>query len=410
MRESRVVLENVEAFYHVSNEIRNDFKELSTDEQKYLERFIFEASECCKVEIIAYTVYPLGYDMLIRIPKPERVKDIELEAVLKKHFSEQIWDNYINLKKSKNKERLKEFRNRHKARFYNLQDFMRLFSQRFSRFYNENHNRSGQVWRQRFRSFPVADDGDVLRDVIGYVHVRPLSREKSSKDPVSYSFSSWSRVVSGDPSLRKIYNNIIGEKDWRRSKKKFLSSMEMMQGRLVRPYYGEINKKLVEKYRKKNRMTGDMVAERKKHWKSMYNKLKRYGEKTGSYVLPSKSEKFKDLNRWVKLQRSYYKKDKISEEHKALLEKINFPFEKESVVEDKSEKNRKISAIWLKKYEILKKYKEKHGAIKPPYNDNEVYAFVNYQRSMKKKNKLTVDQVTMLDELNFPWKASRKKK
>ncbi|MCP3927042.1 MAG: hypothetical protein GY714_31165 [Desulfobacterales bacterium] len=409
MRESRIILENVETYYHVSNELRQDLKALTQEEQKNLESFIFASAECCAIEVIAYTVYSLGYDMLIRIPKPYRVRDKDLEELIKKHFNNQIWNNYVKLKLNSDKENLSKQKKMHRARLFSLQEFVRFYAQRFSRFYNSEHDQKGPVWRQRFRSFPVINDSDLLKDVIGYVHTRPATRENKIKDPSSYTLSSWSKVISGNQKWRKIYNHIAEEKDWRKSKNSFLTSIDLMEGRLVRPYYGDINEKLVEKYRNKNKMTKEKIEERKKNWKRMYGRLKRYVEKNGDFLFPRNSEKHRDLVYWVRMQKNYYRKNKISTEHKVLLEKIKFPFDTKTSILKQSDKNRKVSAIWLKKYNLLKKYKKEHGDISPPYKDNEVYSFVNYQRTMKKKKKLTMDQLTMLDDLNFPWSTKRKK-
>lgn len=409
MRESRVILENVETYYHVSNEVRPDLKSLTEEEQKKLEEFLFDASQCCKIDVVAYTVYSKGYEMLIKVPKPYRVKDKEIEDLIQKYFSKQVWSNYQKIKSGGEKEIYKDLKKSHRARLFNLQDFVRFFAQRFSRFYNGKYNQKGQVWRQRFRSFPVVDNSDILKDVIGFVHTRPITREGSQKKTEHYPFSSWVKVIDGNPQWRKVYNNVAGEKDWRKSKKSFLTSIDQMEGKLTRPYYGEINPKQVEKYRKKNRMTKEKLDERKKNWKKMYNKLKRYVDKNGSFLFPRKSEKYKDLVLWVRMQRSYYRKNKISDEHKMMLDKINFPFDNKTSIIKKGSKSKNVSAIWLKKYKLLKKFKEKHGDIKPPYKNNEIYSFINYQRSMKKKNRLTVDQVAMLDELNFPWIVKRKK-
>ncbi len=78
MREPRVKLQNVEAFYYISNEIREELPDLIRKEQNILLKQIISVAKLCRIKILAYTIYSRGYTLIIRIPAPTKVSDNSL--------------------------------------------------------------------------------------------------------------------------------------------------------------------------------------------------------------------------------------------------------------------------------------------------------------------------------------------
>ena len=98
MRQARIVLENVESFYFVSNELEPSLPNLTHDQQKTLEKIFFESAAFFKTEIIAYMIYERGYANLIKVPVPKKVSLADMIRQVSKYFGEVVTKIYKNWK------------------------------------------------------------------------------------------------------------------------------------------------------------------------------------------------------------------------------------------------------------------------------------------------------------------------
>lgn len=132
-------------------------------------------------------------------------------------------------------------------------------------------------------------------------------------------------------------------------------------------------------------------------WMKNYEKLLNFFKKNGhSYV--SKNDVDDKFFKWVNNQRSQYNKfnnNKIlmDEEKVSLLEKVGFS------VCDISNFN------WMQNYESLKKYCENQKKLQ---NINKkLKNWINTQRSLRKKNKLSQDKIDLLNHIGFIWDCNQ---
>jgi len=83
------------------------------------------------------------------------------------------------------------------ARMYDLSEFMKGVTQRFTRWFNRVHGRKGTLWEERFRSV-IVESGTAARTMAAYIDLNPV-RAGMVGDPADYRWSSYGEAVGGGP-------------------------------------------------------------------------------------------------------------------------------------------------------------------------------------------------------------------
>ncbi len=411
MRELRIKLQGVEAIYHISNEIKQDLPDLTAKEQKKLEKLLADTAEFCQVEILTYTVFNRGYAILIRIPAPLHISDTILADLVERYFGDKKGKTFREALESPNSLQYKDLTEEYRGKLFDLQEYVRLFASRYARFYNLQHGRFGSLWRQRFRSYVVEENEEILADAIAFILTRPVFMN-AEKDPAECKTSSWAKAQKGNKEHRQTLQKAIKETNWRSAKKKIGSLFEVWSNRSRKPFYGSTNIALVEEYRRKHRLTPEKIRKRKQNWEKMYHKLCRYEKEHGHFLFPWGSIEHRDLIRWVGAQRTYKRRGKLSQEHIEALEKIGFPWRSTYDTTNKSKERfpGRPSYVWMEKYKILENFYQKNGTLKPPYyGDHSISVWISYLRCKYRDGKLSQEKIDMLNALNFPWEVKRKR-
>ena len=78
-------------------------------------------------------------------------------------------------------------------RMHDLSEFMKGLLQRFTRWFNRRHQRSGTLWEERFRSV-IVEGGVASRTVAAYIDLNPV-RAGLAADPADYRWSSYGEAV-----------------------------------------------------------------------------------------------------------------------------------------------------------------------------------------------------------------------
>jgi putative transposase len=82
-------------------------------------------------------------------------------------------------------------------RMHDLGEFMKALLQRFSRWHNAQHDRTGTLWESRFKSVLV-EDGMATRTMAAYIDLNPV-RAGMVTDPAAYRWSSYGEAMGGGP-------------------------------------------------------------------------------------------------------------------------------------------------------------------------------------------------------------------
>jgi putative transposase len=82
-------------------------------------------------------------------------------------------------------------------RMHDLGEFMKALLQRFTRWFNVKHERTGTLWESRFKSVLV-EDGIAAKTMAAYIDLNPV-RAGMVADPAAYRWSSYGEAMGGGP-------------------------------------------------------------------------------------------------------------------------------------------------------------------------------------------------------------------
>ena len=94
-----------------------------------------------------------------------------------------------------NMTRVAEIHARFTYRMHDLSEFMKTLLQRFTRWFNRTHHRTGTLWEERFKSV-IVESGIAARTMAAYIDLNPV-RAGMVKDPADYRWSSYGEAVGG---------------------------------------------------------------------------------------------------------------------------------------------------------------------------------------------------------------------
>jgi REP element-mobilizing transposase RayT len=91
--------------------------------------------------------------------------------------------------------RREEIRSRYTRRMHDLSEFMKSLLERFTKWFNRTHSRSGTLWEERFKSV-IVESGTAARTMAAYIDLNPV-RAGMVKDPADYRWSSYGEAIGG---------------------------------------------------------------------------------------------------------------------------------------------------------------------------------------------------------------------
>ena len=91
--------------------------------------------------------------------------------------------------------RADEIRSRYTRRMHDLSEFMKSLLERFTKWFNRVHSRSGTLWEDRFKSV-IVESGTASRTMAAYIDLNPV-RAGMVSDPAQYRWSSYGEAVGG---------------------------------------------------------------------------------------------------------------------------------------------------------------------------------------------------------------------
>jgi REP element-mobilizing transposase RayT len=91
--------------------------------------------------------------------------------------------------------RVEEIRSRYTRRMHDLSEFMKSLLERFTKWFNRAHSRTGTLWEDRFKSV-IVESGTAARTMAAYIDLNPV-RAGMVSDPAEYRWSSYGEAVGG---------------------------------------------------------------------------------------------------------------------------------------------------------------------------------------------------------------------
>lgn len=140
------------------------------------------------------------------------------------------------------------------------------------------------------------------------------------------------------------------------------------------------------------------VAKERRSWYEWYMELVAYHAHHGHSRVPQNSG---PLGRWVNQQRVHCAK--LSHDKFQKLEALDFFW-------GNKRGPRGLTKTWEERLDELEEYRCQHGNCNVPTNGGSLGIWVNTQRQMFRKNRLSEDRITILTDMGFAWGTSRGEK
>ena len=105
------------------------------------------------------------------------------------------------------------WRKRMLALMGDVSQFMKLLKQRFTRWFNDLHDRFGTLWAERFDSTLVEPVGHARKTVAAYIDLNSV-RAGLAHDPLAYRFCGYAEAVAGSEPARAGLMQVTGCSTW----------------------------------------------------------------------------------------------------------------------------------------------------------------------------------------------------
>jgi putative transposase len=189
------------AIYHCISRVvdrRFVFEELEREHFRMFMRMQENFSGC---RVLSYCVMSNHFHILLEVP-PMPVGGISDEDLLKR-LSATNSEAFVavvakELARAKAEEReswVAEIHARFTCRMHDLSEFMKTLLQRFTRWFNRTHQRSGTLWEERYKSV-IVESGIAARTMAAYIDLNPV-RAGMVSDPAGYRWSSYGEAIGG---------------------------------------------------------------------------------------------------------------------------------------------------------------------------------------------------------------------
>ncbi|TVP78172.1 MAG: transposase [Puniceicoccaceae bacterium] len=182
---------------------------LGKREKEVLRRMLWQVADFCGVEVLTYSIMTNHFHVLVRVPEKDRaVSDAELLRRFKVLYPKPTkyqTASFARLETAlrEGTEDAEKVRAQLLARMHDLSEFMKTLKQRFSIWYNRNHNnRLGTLWMDRFKSVLVQGEGNPLQTMAAYIDLNPV-RAGLVEDPKDYRWCGYAEAVAGNQKAQR---------------------------------------------------------------------------------------------------------------------------------------------------------------------------------------------------------------
>lgn len=217
MRLRRTKVSGADAVYHCMTRTVNGELLFGDREKEMLRRMLWQVADFCGAEILTYCVMSNHFHVLLRIPEQGELSDAELMRRYKTLYPKPTQyqtasAKVLELQLQKGDEEAAEIRRKLRARMGDVSEFMKTVKQRFSVWFNRNHNRYGTLWADRFKSVLVEGQGNALQTMAAYIDLNPV-RAGLVEDPKDYRFCGYAEAQAGVSSAKAGLRRIWADHD-----------------------------------------------------------------------------------------------------------------------------------------------------------------------------------------------------
>jgi REP element-mobilizing transposase RayT len=187
--------------YHCVSRVVDRRFVFGDEEREVFRKFMRMQEKFSGCRVLAYCVMSNHFHLLLEVPPMAEggLSDEELfERLSATHTEAFIYDVAKELAEARKQNRAEwvaEIHGRFTYRMHDLSEFMKTLLQRFTRWFNRCHQRTGTLWEDRFKSV-IVQDGTAARTMAAYIDLNPV-RAGLVKDPAEYRWSSYGEAIGG---------------------------------------------------------------------------------------------------------------------------------------------------------------------------------------------------------------------
>ncbi len=207
MKIRRTKVQGRDAVYHCMTRVVNGERLFKDREKEMLRKMIWQVADFCGVQVLTYCVMSNHFHVLLRVPDRQKVDDAELMRRYRvlypkptKYQADSV--KVLTSKLEADSEEAEQLRAKLLARMGDVSEYMKAVKQRFSVWFNRNHQRYGTLWADRFKSVLVEGQGNPLQTMAAYIDLNPV-RAGIVKDPKDYRFCGYAEAVGGGVEAKR---------------------------------------------------------------------------------------------------------------------------------------------------------------------------------------------------------------
>jgi REP element-mobilizing transposase RayT len=189
------------AIYHCISRVVDRRFVLEEAEREHFRMFMRMQENFSGCRVLSYCIMSNHFHILLEVPPMPGcgISDEELLqrllATNSEAFVAVVAKELTEARMEGRDEWVAEIHRRFTYRMHNLSEFMKTLLQRFTRWFNRNHQRCGTLWEERFKSV-IVESGTAARTIAAYIDLNPV-RAGMMADPAEYRWSSYGEAVGG---------------------------------------------------------------------------------------------------------------------------------------------------------------------------------------------------------------------
>jgi REP element-mobilizing transposase RayT len=189
------------AIYHTISRVVDRRFVFGDKEREQFRMFMRMQENFSGCRVLSYCVMSNHFHVLLEVPPmpedgiAEPVLLKRLSAIYTEAFVAEVAKELHEARKEGREDVVAEIYGRFTYRMHSLSEFMKTLLQRFTRWFNRTHERSGTLWEERFKSV-IVESGIAARTMAAYIDLNPV-RAGMVADPAAYRWSSYGEAVGG---------------------------------------------------------------------------------------------------------------------------------------------------------------------------------------------------------------------
>jgi REP element-mobilizing transposase RayT len=211
---ARIKINGRGAVYHCISRVVGGERLLGDLEKEKLRQLLWQQAAFSGLEVITYCLMSNHIHLLLRVRAQVTLNDAELVERAVAFYGRK--SSYVRLLRDAllaSGSLPDDLREALAGRMGDVSVFMKELKQRFSKWYNKEHNRFGTLWAERFKSLLVEDQPGAVRTVAAYVDLNPV-RAGLVNDAKDYRWSGYAEAVGGNVVARRGLASFDETGDW----------------------------------------------------------------------------------------------------------------------------------------------------------------------------------------------------